>query len=54
MVGGRVGSRMDDSAVDLGPLIGLWYAAVSVLLLRRPVLAQDAGFGAGADTEDMS
>jgi hypothetical protein len=30
-----------DSAVDLGPLIGLWYAAVSVLLLRRSVLAQD-------------
>jgi hypothetical protein len=27
-----------ESAVDLGPLIGLWYAAVSVLLLRRSVL----------------
>jgi hypothetical protein len=28
-----------ESAIDLGPLIGLWYAAVSLLLLRRPVLA---------------
>ena len=27
-----------DSAVDLGPLIGLWYAVVSVLLLRHRVL----------------
>jgi hypothetical protein len=27
-----------ESAVDLGPLIGLWYAVVSVLLLRPSVL----------------
>jgi hypothetical protein len=27
-----------ESAVDLGPLVGLWYAVVSVLLLRRSVL----------------
>jgi hypothetical protein len=27
-----------ESAIDLGPLIGLWYAVVSVLLLRRSVL----------------
>ncbi len=38
-----------DSAVDLGPLIGLWYAAVSVLLLRRSVLAQNPGSGAAVD-----
>ena len=38
-----------DSAVDLGPLIGLWYAAVSVLLLRRSVLAQDPGSDAAVD-----
>jgi hypothetical protein len=30
-----------ESAVDLGPLIGLWYAVVSVLLLRGSVLARD-------------
>ncbi len=34
-----------ESAVDLGPLIGLWYAAVSVLLLRRSVLAEDPASG---------
>jgi hypothetical protein len=38
-----------ESAIDLGPLIGLWYATVSVLLLRRPVLAQDSGERAGMD-----
>jgi hypothetical protein len=27
-----------ESAVDLGPLLGLWYAVVSVLLLRRSAL----------------
>ena len=27
-----------ESAVDLGPLVGLWYAVVSVLLLRQTVL----------------
>jgi hypothetical protein len=27
-----------ESAVDLGPLVGLWYAFVSVLLLRQSVL----------------
>ena len=26
------------SAVDLGPLLGLWYAVVSALLLRRSVI----------------
>ena len=38
-----------DSAVDLGPLVGLWYAAVSVLLLRRSVLAQDSAERAAMD-----
>ena len=32
-----------ENAVDLGPLIGLWYAVVSVLLLRRSVRAPDTG-----------
>jgi hypothetical protein len=32
-----------ESAVDLGPLLGLWYAAVSVLLLRRSVLESPPG-----------
>jgi hypothetical protein len=27
-----------ENAIDLGPLLGLWYAVVSVLLLRRSVL----------------
>jgi hypothetical protein len=30
-----------ESAVDLGPLLGLWYAAVSALLLRRSVVLVD-------------
>ncbi|HSF62181.1 MAG TPA: hypothetical protein VLA69_10845 [Gaiellaceae bacterium] len=32
-----------ESAVDLGPLIGLWYAVVSVLLLRSSVLESSPG-----------
>lgn len=32
-----------ESAIDLGPLLGLWYAVVSVLLLRRPVLEPTPG-----------
>ncbi len=32
-----------ESAVDLGPLIGLWYAVVSALLLRRSVLESPGG-----------
>jgi hypothetical protein len=30
-----------ESSVDLGPLLGLWYAAVSALLLRRSVVLVD-------------